>query len=188
MPRRPPQPRNAQGRFVTQPQQEEADTITEQPQSDPSRLNPVQRILLAINRPLITDTPVSELVVNIAQAAYYGAPDHNSPDTPRSLPFASGSIPSPPARYVSPPRYTTDPPISVPDFNVPGSDDTIPPLPPLPPSSEPEDINMSQRRAFYSDDELSYIDDEDFAPPPPPVPPCPLHTPQPRRGRRRCQL
>ena len=186
MPRRHPQPRDAQGRFITQPQQEESDAITEQPQlqSDLSRLNPVQHILLALNHPLVTGTPMSELVVNLAQAAYYGAPNHNSPDSPQSLPFASGSILSPPARYVSPPHYATNPPLPAPDFNASGSDDSLPPLPPLPPSSDPEDISMSQRRAYFSDDELSYIDDEDFAPLPPPLPACPPQAlPQhPRRG------
>lgn len=174
MPRRPPQLRDVHGRFIAQPQQEESETNTTQLQPQPalSQLNTIQRLLLALNRPLITDTPISELVVNLVQAAYYGAPNRNSPDPPPSLPFASDSIPSPPACYIPPPHYVTDLLLPAPDFNVPGSDNTLPPLPPLPPSSEPEDVSMPQQHAYYSDDELSYIDNEEFAPLPPLLLPC----------------
>ena len=157
-----------------------------QPHTDLSQLNPVQCLLLALNRPLVTDTPVSELVVNLVQAAYYSATNRDPPETPPNLPFTTDSILSPPAHYVPPPRYVTDLPLPAPDFNSSGSDNSLPPLPPLLPSSNPEDFTMSQQRAYYSDDELSYINDEDFVPLPPPLPPHPPQAPpqHPRRGLR----
>jgi len=174
------QPRNHLGRFVhsAQPQQEECEPATPQPEA--TQPNTIQRLYLAFHTPLVLDVPASEFISNIAQALHLSSPIPNSSESPLSLPFASESILSPPICYVPPLRDMTNLSISTLVFNAFGSD-------PLPPMSSPLQLpnasfGMPQHSTHLSDDELSYADDEQFVQLPPPLPPHPYQAPpQPPR-------
>ena len=122
-----------------------------------------QRTLAALSTPLTSAVPVSEFVVNFASAFQ---PSLSEPETPINSQHEPDNIPTSPARYVPPPHYVTDPPLSRPDFDASGSDDSQPPVPLL---SQETNIQPSQQLPLTPDNfELSSPDDEQPLPHPPP--------------------
>jgi len=121
-------------------------------------------------------------VVNFASAFWPSPPDPTTPTTPES-----DNIPSSPARYVPPPHYTTDPPLSRPDFDAFGSDDL---QPHAPPPSQVEDTNVQpQQLPPVADNfELSSSDNKQSLPhPPPPLQRQSQTPPQPVRRIQRAR-
>jgi len=181
MPARPQQ-RDFYGRFLrsVQPQQEEPNLSTLQPQAELNQLNAIQCLYLAFNTPLISDIPASEFISNIAQALHLSLPIPDTPELPLSLLLTSDSLPSSPICYIPPPHYATDPPLPALDLDMPGSDDILLPAPP------PSEFDMLQQPALLSDDESSPSSDKLFPRLPPLLPPRLYQVPpQPPRQHQR---
>jgi len=121
-------------------------------------------------------------MVNFSSAFWPSPPDPTTPTTPES-----DNVPSSPARYVPPPHYATDPPLSRPDFDASGSDDSQLHAPPL---SQVEDTNVQPQQLPPVPDnfELSSSDNEQPLPyPPPPLQRQPRTPPQPVRRIQRAR-
>ena len=159
------QHRDTQGRFTRSTQLPE-----EQPQMTPSqprtRRSRISRAFLAISSPLHSGVPVSKAVVRAATIF-----QESSSDIPTPSPLDSEDNLSPPNCYVSPPHYTSDPPLPCPDFSALESDDPAPLVPP--PSPTGNDIAQPARQPAldFLDNEFFFADNEQLRPQPPPLSP-----------------
>ena len=174
------QHRDTQGCFTRSTQQPE-----EQPQTTPSqprtRRSRISRAFLAVSSPLHSGVPISEAVVCTATIF-----QESSSDTPTPSLLDSEDNLSPPNRYVSPPCYTSDPPLPCPDFSALKSDDPAPLVPP--PSPTGNDIAQPawQPALDFLDNKFFFADNKQLRPQPPPLSPCqPRSPPQPQRQPQR---
>src|SRR6266581_5016362 len=154
-----PQQRDSRGRFIRDVQQ--LDTIEEQPAQVDPPLTPFQCTIIALTTPLTSDVPVAEAIVNLFASLQSSSSDHNTSST--SQPKLASILDSP-TRYVPPPRYVTDLPLPRPDFDVPGSNDSLP-HEPTPDPLELSDNLPPQQPSPDSTNERSSSEDEQPLPP-----------------------
>src|SRR6266581_3811991 len=166
-PRMPPGPqqRDSQGRFIRDVQQlqpiEEQPPQTTPPQATPNRQTLIQRVAAAALTLLTTDVPASEYISNILAALQSSSSDHNT--SSMSQPELASILDSP-TLYVPPPRYVTNPPLPRPDFEAPGSNDSLP-REPTPDPLELSDNLPPQQPSPDSTNERSSSEDEQPLPP-----------------------
>jgi len=110
------QHRDSRGCFtrVSTPPPQEEPSPTPTPAATPRISSHLQRLFNIARAPLLSAVPLSEQIARVATAAatYTYSPTRSRPSSP--------------ARFVPPPRYTTETPILRPTFNAAGSDDSEP--------------------------------------------------------------
>ena len=148
--------RDSRGRFSRsiQPETEQPieppqpeDQLDQLPQNEPppqaaQPLEYLQRAVIALSTPL----------ANLASAFRSTLPGATRPATSQTEP---PNIPAP--RYVPPPRYVTDSPLPRPDFNAPGSSESLPreSTPFRPDQPEVSDNFLQQQVRDITDNDMS---------------------------------
>ena len=111
-----PQQRDSQGCFTWNVQPQPIEVQPQQMlqlQAGASQLSQYQHTFIAASAPITSSlVPVAKTIARAAAIFQQSASE-------------SDSDPPPPTCYIPPPRYATEPPLAAPDFNVPGSDDSL---------------------------------------------------------------